>query len=62
MKINWESKLDRNVARDLEHKDALEDLGFRVMVLWECDIERDIQSAADTVRAVLSAPGACLAR
>jgi DNA mismatch endonuclease (patch repair protein) len=58
----WEPKLDRNVVRDLKHRDDLEELRFRVMVLWECDIERDLQSAVGAVRAVLSAPGARLTR
>lgn len=36
----WEAKFTRTVARDGEHTAALEALGWRVVVLWECDIRR----------------------
>lgn len=36
----WEAKFTRTVARDAEQAAALEALGWRVVVLWECDIRR----------------------
>jgi DNA mismatch endonuclease (patch repair protein) len=36
----WNAKLERNVARDAAHLDALKALGWRPMVLWECEILR----------------------
>ncbi|MDD5493756.1 MAG: very short patch repair endonuclease [Dehalococcoidia bacterium] len=33
----WRSKIDRNVARDVENIAALETLGWRVIVIWECE-------------------------
>lgn len=36
----WEAKFTRTVARDAEQVAALEALGWRVVVLWECDIRR----------------------
>ena len=45
----WSAKLDRNVARDATARGQLEDLGWRVLVIWECET-RD----ADTLRGRLS--------
>jgi len=33
----WEAKLERNVARDVEVAAALSSLGWRVVVVWECE-------------------------
>lgn len=33
----WAPKLDRNVRRDAENVAALKQLGFRVLVIWECE-------------------------
>ena len=35
----WDLKLDRNVARDALHRRRLEELGWTVATLWECDLE-----------------------
>jgi DNA mismatch endonuclease (patch repair protein) len=34
----WLPKLDRNVARDAAALAALETLGWRVLVVWECEL------------------------
>ena len=34
----WLPKLERNVARDAEHRARLIELGWRVLVLWECEV------------------------
>lgn len=31
----WQEKFDRNVSNDIKHQRALEDTGFRVIVIWE---------------------------
>jgi DNA mismatch endonuclease (patch repair protein) len=33
----WGPKLAENVARDRRHVRALEELGWRVLTVWECD-------------------------
>ena len=35
----WEPKLSRNVARDAANRQQLKQLGWRVLVIWECDIK-----------------------
>jgi DNA mismatch endonuclease (patch repair protein) len=37
----WLPKLERNVARDRAAIAALEELGWRVVVLWECELGSD---------------------
>ncbi len=34
----WGPKLARNAARDAEHQNALHDLGWDVLVIWECEL------------------------
>lgn len=34
----WTQKFARNVDRDRRNEDALKDLGWRVLVVWECEV------------------------
>jgi DNA mismatch endonuclease (patch repair protein) len=34
----WDAKLTRNVARDFENAAKLAELGWRVIVVWECEL------------------------
>lgn len=34
----WKNKLSDNVARDLYQINALKELGWRVLVVWECEL------------------------
>ncbi|MEO6034310.1 MAG: hypothetical protein ABIQ35_03560 [Verrucomicrobiota bacterium] len=36
----WLEKLNGNAARDKVHQRALRKLGWRVLVLWECETEK----------------------
>ena len=33
----WSPKLNRNVARDAEHVAALKKLGWKVLIVWDCE-------------------------
>lgn len=35
----WDSKLDATIKRDSKNIASLRDLGWEILVLWECDIE-----------------------
>ena len=35
----WLPKLERNAARDAEHTAKLDELGWEVLILWECEVE-----------------------
>lgn len=35
----WKPKLERNIRRDAEKDEALRELGWSVMIVWECEIK-----------------------
>lgn len=39
----WIAKFNRNVENDLRHYKALEEFGWTVIVVWECEIEKDFE-------------------
>lgn len=51
----WRRKFERNRARDAEVQQLLADEGWRVVVLWECDIRRDAQAEASKVARLVDA-------
>lgn len=40
----WKAKLLGNRQRDLRHQQELMDLGWKVVVIWECEINSLVQS------------------
>ncbi len=50
----WKEKFERNIARDKRKNEELLDLGWNVLVLWECDIKSNISVSVDKVKKVLS--------
>ena len=38
----WEDKFNRNIKNDILHKKHLEDMGWRVLTIWECQLKKDI--------------------
>lgn len=36
----WEKKLRTNVARDAKEKSELEAMGWRVLIVWECQLKK----------------------
>lgn len=36
----WKPKLRRNTERDIQHKSALEEGGWKVFVVWECETKK----------------------
>ena len=49
----WGPKLRRNLERDNENEAALAELGYAVVVAWECEIKRDAEAAAASIAQVL---------
>ena len=43
----WLAKFQKNVDNDLKHSKALSDAGWRVYVMWECDIEKRFDEAIE---------------
>ena len=40
----WRAKIERNVARDLRNMVALEEAGWNVVTIWECEIGKATES------------------
>jgi len=40
----WERKIGRNVARDQQSREYLENAGYTVRILWECQLTVDIDA------------------
>jgi DNA mismatch endonuclease (patch repair protein) len=39
----WKPKLERNVWRDRKAKETLENMGWKILVIWECEtMDRDL--------------------
>ena len=55
----WRPKLEGNVRRDTEKDEALRALGWRVLVIWECELksEDDVARMAVWVRSRLGESG-----
>ncbi|UXU76276.1 very short patch repair endonuclease [Paracoccus sp. SMMA_5_TC] len=53
----WLAKFTANAERDAKNGAALEALGWKVVVIWECETHR-ADRLADVIRARLPAPGA----
>ena len=37
----WKEKFERNVQRDLKEQRSLKEMGWRVFVIWECELKKD---------------------
>jgi DNA mismatch endonuclease, patch repair protein len=35
----WQNKINRNIANDKKHYDELRELGWNVIVVWECELK-----------------------
>ncbi|MDW8391873.1 MAG: DNA mismatch endonuclease Vsr [Oscillochloridaceae bacterium] len=49
----WNKKLDRNVMRDREHLERLLYLGWKVLIVWECEL-KDLDQLVEKLRRFLS--------
>jgi DNA mismatch endonuclease (patch repair protein) len=45
----WQAKFDGNVARDQINEERLTGLGWRVIVIWECDLKKDPESVVASI-------------
>ena len=49
----WQTKFDANIERDRRKEDQLRQLGWRCVVIWQCDIEQHLPRAVRNVRRAL---------
>jgi len=52
----WQAKFDANVARDHRNRIALEEMGWRGLVVWECEL-RDAEALRDRLKAAFAPTG-----
>src|SRR5262245_59328222 len=45
----WEPKLKGNVERDFRNKQRLEELGWKVFIVWECETS-DLEALSEAIR------------
>ena len=43
----WDKKFAQNADNDTRHKQQLEEMGFRVITIWECEIEKDFDGTME---------------
>lgn len=53
----WLEKFEKNVQNDLKHQRELEAAGWKVLILWECEIEGDFDHLMENLVAQLQRPG-----
>lgn len=51
----WKEKLQKNVVNDQMHTKQLQDMGWRVIVLWECELKKDFDNQMKKVISALQA-------
>ena len=51
----WESKFKKTVSNDAVNIEALQQMGWRVVVLWECQIERKFDETMTALTDMLKA-------
>jgi DNA mismatch endonuclease (patch repair protein) len=56
----WRPKLEKNMERDRANQARLSELGWRVLVVWECET-RDLDAVAEKVERFLSGEDATTA-
>lgn len=39
----WKKKFDRNVERDKEEQHKLKEMGWRVLIVWECELKKNVR-------------------
>lgn len=53
----WKDKLEGNVRRDEQAQRRLEEMGWRVLVVWECEAKRDPDKVLTRFEATLAETG-----
>lgn len=52
----WSGKFERNVENDNKHLIELEKMGYQVIVIWECEIEKHFEGTMNAVAELLGPP------
>jgi DNA mismatch endonuclease (patch repair protein) len=50
----WMSKFEANVRRDHRQQEQLRELGWKVLIVWECELRTDSEAVIEHLRDTLS--------
>lgn len=50
----WQSKFLRNIHRDEENYRLLASMGWKVLILWECEIRKNVDDCIEKVKNLLA--------
>ena len=39
----WETKINRNIERDKKYQEEIKQSGWKVIIIWECNVKKDIK-------------------
>ena len=45
----WLPKFDRNVENDKKHYQSLKEMGWRPIVIWECEVNKHFEATMDSL-------------
>jgi DNA mismatch endonuclease (patch repair protein) len=48
----WLAKLNGNVERDMRNAAALKELGWKVLTIWECEVENETRLSRELLRSL----------
>jgi DNA mismatch endonuclease (patch repair protein) len=46
----WETKINNNIKRDKKYKKEIKKSGWNVIIIWECNIKKDIEDNINLLR------------
>lgn len=49
----WEEKINSNIERDRKNITALENIGWKVMVIWECELKQHEVKLQDVINSII---------
>lgn len=49
----WQSKFAKNIANDKKNTQKLEEMGFRVLIIWECEINKHFDETVSKISRII---------
>jgi DNA mismatch endonuclease (patch repair protein) len=49
----WETKINKNIERDKKYQEEIKQLGYKVFIIWECEVKKDIDENIQLVKNLL---------
>jgi DNA mismatch endonuclease (patch repair protein) len=46
----WSDKFKKNIQRDINKREQLESLGWKVITIWECKLKNEIDSCIEEIK------------